>query len=128
MRRMKRFLRALRPRPIAALLAIHLAMAGTGIPCLLVCVAGEARDHDAAWHESHGAEHRDSCPDDLPCVKDQSPAVSAHADAPFVPDAGGMLPVFLAPLAAPPGLTMLALRSMPDRSPPIPPGFAILRI
>ena len=130
LRSMKHLLRALRPRPIAALLAIHLALTGTGIPCLLVCMAaeaGEAREH-ATCHASKAAAHHDSCPDDSPCVKDQAPALAAHPDAPLSPDDAGVLPVFVAQQTTPLSARAFALRAMPDRSPPIPPGFVVLRI
>jgi hypothetical protein len=130
LRSMKRLLRALRPRPIAALLAIHLAMTGTGIPCLLVCMAaeaGEVREH-ATCHDSKAADHHDSCPDDSPCVKDQAPALAANSDAPLSPDDAGVLPVFVALQTTPLSARVSALRAMPDRSPPIPPGFVVLRI
>jgi hypothetical protein len=130
LRNMKRLFRALRPRPIAALLAIHLAMTGTGIPCLLVCTAAEAREvrEHATCQESKAANHHDSCPDDSPCVKDPSPALAAHAEPPLSPDAAAALPVFVALRTTPLSACVLALRTMPDRSPPISPGFVVLRI
>lgn len=130
LRTMQRLLRVLRPRPIAALLAIHLAMTGTGIPCLLVCMAaeaGEVREY-ATCHESKAADHHDSCPDDSPCIKDQAPALAASSEAPLAPDDAAVLPIFVAPQAPPLSARAPALRAMPDRSPPIPPGFVVLRI
>jgi len=119
----------LRPRPIAALLALHLALTGTGIPCLLVCAA-DAHEQAAACHESTAAEHHDSCPDDSPCVKDQAPALAAQIEASDSPQDAG-LAIAVAPVATfarPLAVHRLHQRAMPDRSPPIPPGFVVLRI
>ena len=125
----QRLILAVRPRPVIALLAIHLAIAGTGIPCLLVCMAAEAREH-ATCHESSAADHHDSCPDDSPCVKDQAPALAAHPEAPLSPDNVGVALAFVAPATTrlPAVVRSLAPMAIPDRSPPIPPGFVVLRI
>lgn len=129
---MHRFLRILRPRPIVALLAIHLALAGTGIPCLFVCMAAEAGEahEQASCHQSKAADHHDSCPDDSPCVKDQAPAIAAHFEAPLSPDHSGGALAFVSPgtTLMPAGGSAPTQRAMPDRSPPIPPGFVVLRI
>jgi hypothetical protein len=131
-RTLQRLLRLLRPRPVIALLAIHLAIAGTGIPCLIVCMATEATEaHEhATCHESNAADHHDSCPDDSPCVKDPAPALAAHGDALLSPDDVGVALAFVAPGTThlPAVERSLAPIAMPDRSPPIPPGFVVLRI
>jgi len=129
LRFIQRLILAVRPRPVIALLAIHLAIAGTGIPCLLVCMAAEAREH-ATCHESSAADHHDSCPDDSPCVKDQAPALAAHGDALLAPDDVGVALAFVTPgtTRLPAGAPALAPITMPDRSPPVPPGFVVLRI
>jgi hypothetical protein len=121
--------RVLAPRPIAALLALHLALTGTGIPCLLLCAA-DAHEHAATCHESTAAEHHDSCPDDSPCVRDQAPALAAQIEASDSPqDAGHAIAVApVATFARPLAVHRLHQRAMPDRSPPIPPGFVVLRI
>jgi hypothetical protein len=107
-------------------------MASTGIPCLLVCMAAEASEaHEhATCHESNAADHHDSCPDDSPCVRDQAPALAAHSDAPLTPDNVGVALAFVVPgtTRLPAGEPALAPIAMPDRSPPIPPGFVVLRI
>ena len=120
------------PRPIAALLALHPALTSTGIPCLLVCAAeaAEAHEHAATCHESTAAEHHDSCPDDSPCVRDQAPALAAQIAASDSPQDAG-LAIAVAPVATfarPLAVHRLHQRAMPDRSPPIPPGFVVLRI
>ena len=132
LRTIQRLFRTLRPRPVMALLAIHLAITGTGIPCLLVCMAAEASEmhEQSAGHESESADHHDSCPDDSPCVKDQAPAVAAHGDALLSPDDVGVALAFVTPGTThlPAGEHPLTPIAMPDRSPPIPPGFVVLRI
>jgi hypothetical protein len=121
-------IRVLRPRWAVGLLALHLAITGTAIPCLLVCAA-QAQDEHAASCHGHDADHSDPCATDSPCMQDQAPAVIALADDAGPPlDLGIVaagLPAWSAPFAGAPALRLLAL---PDRSPPVPPGFVVLRI
>jgi hypothetical protein len=129
---MNRLFRALRARPIAALLALHLALTGTGIPCLIVCTAAaaEANQHAASCHESTDADHHDSCPDDSPCVRDQALALAPQIEASDSPQDAGLAIAFVdvATIARPLALHGVHQRAMPDRSPPFPPGFDVLRI
>jgi hypothetical protein len=116
------------PSKIAVVLAIHLALTGSGIPCLLLCAADAAEAHEHC-HESTAGDRHDSCPDDSPCVGDPTLALAAHVETPVSPQDAGLAVVVAeaAGLARPPMPVALHLRALPDRSPPIPPGFSVLR-
>lgn len=112
-----------RSRVVVAFLAACLAMSGTGLPCLLACAAEAAEAH----------EHAAPCPDhdagDVLCASDPAPAILAHADGTTsLPDLGIVLP---AAIPSPGAQALTHPRraiALPDRSPPIPPGFVVLRI
>ena len=121
-------------------LTLSLAASGSGVPCLGVCLthAAEASDHASepachhsgltGAHDEHGADHED-CPSASPCVQDQTPGIAAHAiwTAPQLQE--------LAFLSSPSHghdwqlsrAGLLRIPVAPDRSPPIPPAFSILR-
>ena len=116
------------PSKIAVLLAVHLALTGSGVPCLLICAADAAEAHEHC-HESTAGDRHDSCPDDSPCIGDQSLALAAQVETPVSPQDAGLAVVIadVATFARPTLPVELHLRTLPERSPPIPPGFAVLR-
>jgi hypothetical protein len=133
-------LRSRRIRLGAAILCANLALSTSSIPCLCVCLAhgspaparasGSTCPHadDGDRHDEPCADH-DHCAPNSACSQDQAPGVTAQPSV--------VLPslelLALAPAAAvsnlvtPAGSTMLRVRAAPDRSPPIPPAFEVLR-
>ena len=110
-----------RSRTLVALLAATFALAGTGMPCLFACA------HDAAEAHEHAAPCHDA--GDVLCSSDPAPAILAHADAaPTLSDLGIVPPATMHVIAAPVVAYARAAIKLPDRSPPVPPGFVVLRI
>jgi hypothetical protein len=129
-----------RSRRWVAALILNVAVTSSGIPCLSVCLGhcapAPVREEEPACHDSgalasehdHGAgeEH---CPAPSCCTDDQTPADANHAawTAPSL-DALAFLPSSSAAQDAPRlDVGMSRVRSLPDRSPPIPPAFSVLR-
>jgi hypothetical protein len=112
-----------RSRVIVALLAGSLALSGTGVPCLLACAVEAAHEHE------HAAPCHDADTSDVLCSSDPAPAILAQAfGTTTLPDLGIVLPAALHPGTGSAVAYARAAIKLPDRSPPVPPGFVVLRI
>src|SRR5690348_4018832 len=111
----------LRSRFLVAVVAASLALSGTGLACLLACAVEAAHEHGQAAPD-HDAG-------DVLCGSDPAPAILAHVDgAPTLSVLGIILPAAMPVTAAPVVAYARAAIKLPDRSPPVPPGFVVLRI
>jgi hypothetical protein len=137
LRSMKCFFNSHRSHWLVAAFAGHLAITASGIPCLCLCLGevGETTVHERAnaCQDETGADsgaHHAPCSDNSPCVRDQAPALAVHDDeaAPFFDHTAVVLEVDRGFAALTRDGASLHGNLVPDRGPPIPRRFAVLRI
>lgn len=103
---------------LVAGLGLLVVLASSGAPCAGACLGGAEEEH----HHATTSHHDEASP----CLQESVPGVTVHT-APVVP-------VFVALDVAPALAEVARLVSFtaptagPERSPPIPPAFSVLRI
>lgn len=105
---------------LVASLGLLVVLAGSGAPCATACLGEAEHHHDAEAthdHDDHAAS---------PCLQETVPGVSVHV-APMVPTFVALDVAPVAVLAPRTQVVPIVTATGPERSPPIPPGFSVLR-